>query len=91
MPPRTAAVKALMPGMKPLKKKKTAPQRAVEDARRAGHGGADGEGGDDGAIDVDAHEGRGLLVLRDGTDGGADLGAHHEEVQEGHHHQRRAR
>ena len=90
MPPRTAAVKALMPGMKPVKKLIWMNIRPKSTPATPGHGGADGEGHDDGAVDVDAHQGGRRRVLRDGPDGRAQLGAHHEEVQADHHEQRRA-
>ncbi len=88
MPPSTAAVKALMPGMKPLKKLTWMKMRPKSTPGSTGHGGADGEGHDDGAVHVDAHERRRGSVLRDGADGRAQLGAHREDVQ-AHHHQQR--
>ena len=88
MPPRTAAVNALMPGKKPIAKVTWRERQAVQHAGRAGHRGADGERQDDRAVRVDAHQGRRVLVLRDGPDRGAGLGPHHEQVQAGHHGER---
>ena len=44
IPPSTAAVKALMPGMKPMAKKTWLKMQDVQDAGRAGQQAADGEG-----------------------------------------------
>ena len=46
-----------------------------QDPTHAGHGATHGECGDDGAVHVDPHEGRDLLVFGDGPHGLAGLGA----------------
>ena len=60
-----------MPGTTPMAKATWVNDKAVEDAGGTGHGGADDEGQDDGAVGVDAHQGGRALVLGDGPDGGA--------------------
>ncbi len=90
MPPSTAAVKALMPGRKPMNQWTWVKTMRVQDARRARQQAADGEGGDDDAVDVDAHQRGRVLVLADGAHGAPGARALDEDV-EGHHEQRARR
>ena len=65
MPPSTAAVNALRPARKPIRKLMfvtCSPWATPATAARWRHR----EGDDDDAVDVDAHEARGVGVLRDG-------------------------
>ena len=74
MPPNTAAVKALMPGMEPVVGTKRGIGRAQQHAGDGRQAGADGEGQGDGGVDVDAHELGRALVLGAGPHGLAHLG-----------------
>ena len=57
--------------------------QALRDAGDGGEGGADGERDHDDPVDVDAHQPRGVGVLRDGLHAAAGLGAVDEVPQDG--------
>ena len=56
MPPNTAAVKALMPGMEPVVGCRIGDVGAQQHTGNGRQSGADGKGHGNGAVDVDAHE-----------------------------------
>ena len=74
MPPKTAAVKALMPGREPVVGMQGGIGGAQQHAGDGRQGRADGKGHGDGAVHVDAHELGSRLVLRAGPHGLAHLG-----------------
>ena len=81
MPPSTAAVKALSPGMKPVYGLIRLYCTPNSTPAAAAHGPADEEGQRDDPVDVDAHEARGRLVLGHRADRLADLGPVDQRVQ----------
>ena len=87
MPPSTAAVKALRPDDEAHLEVDLAVLEAVGDGGDGGERGADGEGDDDDAVGVDAHQLGGVGVLRGGLHGAAGAGLGDEEA-EGDHAQR---
>ena len=65
--------------------------QALGDTGDGGEGGADRERDHDDPVDVDAHEARGVGVLRDGLHAAAGLGAVDEVPEAGGAHDERTR
>lgn len=83
MPPRTAAVNALVSD-EAHAELDFAVLEAVGDRGDGGEGGADAERGDDDAVGVDAHELGGVGVLRGGLHGAAGAGLGDEDAEGDH-------
>ena len=59
-----------------------------QDGGNTGHGGADGERGGDGAVDIDAHQRRHVFIPRPRREWPGRFGALHEEIQTQQGHNR---
>ena len=84
MPPNTAAVNALMPGMRAGGRHQGRVGGAEQHARDSRKARADGKGDGNGRVDVDAHQLGRALVLRHRTHRRADLALAGEQHQSDH-------
>jgi len=78
-----------MPGKKPMSNLTCFEQQGVKEPGRARQRPSNDKGDDDNAINVDAHQRGGVLVLRNCLHRLAGLGVLHKEVEDGQENTRR--